>query len=338
MNRGSRIFVAGADSLIGAALLDLLPERGYLHVFESSPALTDAREVNAFFADARPEYVFLVGGKSGGIGLNRERPAELMLDNLRIISNVVEAAQRHGATKLLYLASACAYPKHAPQPMRVESLSSGPVEPTSEAYATAKIAGWKLCEAFRRQYVSRFISAFPANPFGPYDDFELESGHVIPALIRRAHDAKERGESELVIWGTGSPKREFIFSRDLADACLFVMQRYEGEAPINLGGGEVVSIAETARIIADVVGYRGRLTFDTSKPDGAPLKALDSSQLLAMGWRPSTRFRSAVEQTYQWFLRNCSTLHAEREEYDRRPHAPREEPGIKENLHARTAV
>ncbi len=306
MNRGSRIFVAGADSLIGAALMELLPQRGYLHVFESGPVLNDAREVSAFFADAQPEYVFLVGGKSGGIGLNRERPAELMLDNLRIITNVVDAAHRHGTSKLLYLASACAYPRHAPQPMRVESLMNGPVEPTSETYATAKLAGWKLCEAYRRQYGSRFITAFPANPFGPFDDFGPDSGHVIPALIRRAHEAKERGNSELVIWGTGLPRREFIFSHDLADACLFAMERYEGEAPINLGGGAILSIADTARIVADVIGYRGRLVFDTSKPDGAPLKALDSSEFHAMDWRPATDFRSAVEQTYDWFLKHIA--------------------------------
>lgn len=304
MKRDSRIFVAGADSLIGAALMELLPERGYTHLFESGPTLTDSWEVEAFFHNARPEYVFLVGGRSGGIALNRARPAELMLDNLQIISNVVDAAHRYGAAKLLFLASACAYPKMAPQPMRVESLMSGPVEPSSQAYATAKLAGWKLCEAYRQQHGSRFITAFPANAFGPHDDFDPESGHVIPGLIRRAHEAKERGYDELIIWGTGEPQREFIYSRDLADACLFAMQQYDGEAPINLGGGETVSVAETARTIADVVGYRGRLMFDSSLPDGAPLKALNSSALHAMGWRPATGFRSAVEQTYEWFLRN----------------------------------
>lgn len=309
MNRSARIFVAGGDTLVGAALTQLLPGRGYgrlVGVGPDEPGLTDAGEVDAFFAAAKPELVFLVGGKSGGIGLNRARPAELMLDNLRTIANVVDAAHRHGATKLLYLASSCAYPKLAPQPLQVESLTTGPVEPTSEAYATAKLAGWKLCDAYRRQYGCRFITAFPANPFGPHDDFGPDSGHVIPALLRRAHEAKGRGDRELTVWGTGFPRREFIYSRDLADACLFAMQHYDGERPINLGGGTDLSIADAARTIAEVVGFRGRLGFDASKPDGAPLKALDSSELLALGWRPSTDFRSAVAETYTWFLQHVA--------------------------------
>ena len=304
MNRLSRVFVAGADSLIGAALLDLLPERGFLNlvgvgVYE--PDLTDAGAVDEFFKKMRPEFVFLVGGKSGGIGLNRARPADLMLDNLRIATNVLDAAARTGVEKLLYLASSCAYPKLAPQPLRVESLLQGPVEPTSESYATAKLAGWKLCEAIRKQHGCRFIVGFPANAFGPYDDFGSESGHVIPALIRRMHEAKQRGFHEVNIWGTGSPRREFIYSNDLADACLFALKHYDGEAPINLGGGTDVSIADAAKVVAEVVGFRGTLDFDTSKPDGAPLKALDSTALLDMGWKPSTDFRTAIQETYRWY-------------------------------------
>lgn len=329
MKRDSRIFVAGADTLIGAALMELLPERGFTHLFESGPTLTDSWEVEAFFANARPEYVFLVGGKSGGIALNRSCPAELMLDNLQIITNIIDSAHRYGSIKLLYLASACAYPKFAPQPMRIESLMSGPVEPTSEAYSIAKLAGWKLCEAFRQQYKSRFITAFPANPFGPYDDFGSESGHVIPALIRRTHEACQRDDDELVIWGTGTPQREFIYSRDLADACLFAMQQYDEDAPLNLGGGETVSVSVAARTIAEVIGFRGRLIFDSTKPDGAPLKALDSTALQSMGWRPTTGFRTAIEQTYEWFLKYVGPS-SPKESRARKPDVR----GIKEVQHA----
>lgn len=304
MNRLSRIFVAGGDTLIGAALLDHLSDRGFLNlvgvgVYE--PDLTDTIAVHEFFRRTRPEFVFLAAGLSGGIGLNRERPADLMLDNLRVVSNVLEAAAIFRVEKLLYLASSCSYPRSAPQPMPVESLGSGPIEPTSEAYATAKIAGWKLCEAFRRQYGCRFITGFPANAFGPNDDFDPASGHVIPSLIRRMHDARRSNAASVTIWGTGTPRREFIFSRDLADACLFALKKYDGDAPINLGGGTDLSIAEAARTIADVVGYRGELTFDATKPDGAPLKALDSSVLSNLGWKPQTDFRSAIVETYRWF-------------------------------------
>jgi len=306
MNRDARIFVAGGDTLVGAALLELLAERRFTNVVGAGGLdLADALEVERFIADEQPEYVFLVGGKSGGIGLNRERPADLMLDNLRTIANVIDSAHRHGTAKLLYLASSCTYPKSAPQPLAVESLGTGPLEETSEAYATAKLAGWKLCQAYRQQYNCRFVTGFPANPFGPHDDFSADSGHVVPALIRRAHEAKENGDSALTVWGTGKPRREFIFSRDLADACIFAMENYDGEAPINLGGGTDLSIADAARTIADVIGFRGQLEFDTNKPDGAPLKALDSSAFLGMGWRPSTDFRSAVAETYEWFLRKA---------------------------------
>jgi len=310
MNRGSRVFVAGGDTLVGAALVELLAGGGFdrlVGVGPDEPDLTDAAAVEAFFADARPEYVFLVGGKSGGIALNRARPADLMLDNLRTVVNVVDAAHRHGATKLLYLASSCAYPKHAPQPLRVESLTTGPLEPTSEAYATAKLSGWKLCDAYRRQYGCRFVTGFPANAFGPHDDFGPDSGHVIPALVRRAHEAKENGDAVLTVWGTGTPRREFIYSRDLADACVYAMRHYDGDAPLNLGGGTDLTIAAAARTIAEVVGFRGRLAFDPTKPDGAPLKALDSTALLALGWRPATDFRTAISETYRWFLEHAVT-------------------------------
>lgn len=304
MNRTAPIFIAGGGTLVGAALHALLPARGFTNVLAAEPDLNDASDVCAYFASERPEFAFLVGGMSGGIGLNRERPAELMLDNLRIATNVIDAAHRHRATKLLYLASSCAYPKLAPQPLRVESLGTGPMEPTSEAYSTAMYAGLKLCEAYRRQYGCNFITGIPANAFGPHDDFSRNGGHVIPSLIRRTHEARANGDDVLSIWGTGTPRREFIFSRDLAEACLFAMLNYEGTAPLNLGGSTDVTIAEVARTIAEVVGYRGRLAFDATKPDGAPRKALDSAALQAMGWRPRTTFRDAVAETYEWFLKH----------------------------------
>jgi GDP-L-fucose synthase len=307
MNAATRVFVAGGNTLYGHALLEVLRAEGFANVVgagRGEPDLADADATEAFFARERPECVFLCAGRSGGIGLNRAEPVELMRDNLLVVLSVLGAACRHGVAKLVYLASSCAYPKHAPQPLEVESLGTGPMEPTSEAYSTAKLAGWKLCEAYRREYGCRFVTAFPANCFGPHDDFTADGGHVIPALIRRAHDAKLRGDTELAVWGTGTPRREFVYSRDLARACLFVARNYDGDAPINLGGGADLSIAEVARGVAEVVGFRGRVVFDASKPDGAPLKALDSSPLLGMGWRPESDFRSALAETYRWFLRH----------------------------------
>jgi GDP-L-fucose synthase len=307
MNPDTRIFVAGGETLIGRALIDLLRAEGYSHLVgvADEPELTDAEMTTAFFADTRPEVVFHCAGLSGGIGLNRAKPVELMRDNLLGTVSVFEAAKRFGVAKLVYLASSCAYPKHAPQPIQVESLGTGPMEPTSEAYSTAKFAGWKLCEAYRREYGCRFVTGIPANAFGPHDDFSPDGGHVIPALMRRAHDAKLHGDAELVVWGSGTPRREFVYARDLARACVFVAEHYDGEAPINLGGGTDLGIADVARAVCEVVGFQGRLRFDTTKPDGAPLKALDSGPLLRMGWRPKTDFRAALEETYHWFLQHC---------------------------------
>jgi GDP-L-fucose synthase len=309
VNRDARIFVAGSDTLAGAALLELLGERGFSAVVraEDGPDLDDALAVEAFFREVRPEFVFLVGGRSGGIGLNRDCPAELMIHNLRVATNVIDAARRHCAAKLLYAMSSCAYPREAPQPLRPESLGTGPLEPTSEAYATAKYAGWKLCDAYRRQYGARFVTVVPTNAFGPHDDFGPESGHVIPALIRRAHAAKMNREPTLTVWGSGTPQREFLYSRDLADALLFAMRTYDADRPLNLGGGDVVSIGAAAQTVAAAVGFRGRLVFDVSKPDGAPLKALDASELFALGWRPTHSFAAAVGKTYRWFLQHGVT-------------------------------
>jgi GDP-L-fucose synthase len=306
MNRTARVHVAGGTSLLGAALLERLRAEGFQDLVGAppdEPDLSAPGQVEEFFADARPEYVFLAAGRSGGIALNQARPAELMLDNLLAATNVIGASYRYGVRKLLYLASACVYPRLAPQPLAVESLLAGPVEPTSAAYATAKLAGWQLCAAYRQQYGAAFVTAIPTNPFGPHDDFSADTGHVVPALIRRAHEAKLAEAPTLTVWGTGTPRREFLAAADLADAAVFVMRRYDGEQPINLGGGIALSIAELARVVCDVVGYRGRLLFDASKPDGMPLKMLDSRPLAALGWRPATDFRAALAQTYDWFLR-----------------------------------
>lgn len=310
MNRRSRIFVAGGDTLAGAALLERLRAAGCRRLVGApphEPDLADPVEVRRFFKEMRPEAVFLVAGRSGGIGLNVERPADLMLDNLLVAANVLRESHRRGVGRLLYLASSCAYPKHAPQPLAVEFLMTGPLEPTSEAYAAAKLAGWQLCRAYRRQYGVRFITAFPANPFGPHDDFTAAGGHVVPALIRRAHEAMLRDEPTLTVWGSGAARREFLFARDLADACLFLLRRYDDEPPINIGSGVELTIAEVAAAVAEAVGYRGRIVFDASRPDGAPRKALDSRPLRALGWRARTTFAAALAETYHWFLQHRVT-------------------------------
>jgi GDP-L-fucose synthase len=310
VQENSRIYVAGGDTLIGAALRDRLRSGGYTNLVGEPPAepdLTCPWQVEDFFAEEQPEYVFLAAGMSGGIRANQSYPARLMRDNLLSAVHIVHAAYRHGVAKLLYLASSCSYPRLAPQPLRIESLMTGPLEPTNEAYATAKLAGLVLCRAYRRQYGERFIAAIPANAFGPYDDFSAEDSHVIPGLIRRFHEARLRRQDEVCIWGSGRPRREFLYSRDLADACLFVMSNYDAEEPINLGGGPELSIAETAQAIAAVVGFRGRLRFDTSHPNGMPRKSLDSSPLRNLGWFPSTAFPIALAETYDWFLHQVAT-------------------------------
>lgn len=312
MERNSTIYVAGGQTLIGAAILRQMERQGYIiNIIGKSgeePDLTDGRSVDDFFSRRLFEYVFMAAGKSGGIEANRKYPAELMFDNLLVECHIIHSAYRHGIKKLLYLASSCCYPKHCPQPMHVESLLTGPLEPANEAYAVAKIAGIKLCQAYRQQYGANFIVGIPTNVFGPGDDFSPEDSHVIAALIRRIYEAKLTGKPFVEIWGTGTPRREFIFADDLADACLFVIQRYDGAEPINLGGGTDLSIAELAELVKEVVGYAGELRFDTSRPDGMPLKALDSSRLIAMGWRPATPFRVALAATYDSFLETQGEL------------------------------
>lgn len=305
MQPNNKIFVAGDETLIGSALVRQLKAQGYSSLVgqgDRGPDLRDARSVDAFFAAQKPDYVFLVAGNSGGILANQHYPARLMRDNLLVQTHVIQSAYQHRARKLLYLASSCSYPKHAAQPLRVDSLMTGLLEPTNAAYAVAKLAGIQLCQAYRQQYQVDFMVGIPANAFGIGDDFALETAHVIPALIHKLHWAKLHQQPSIDVWGTGQPQREFIFADDLADACLFVMQHYSDRVPINLGGGTDISIRELAELIKNVVGYAGRLNFDPSKPDGMPLKALDSKPLLSLGWQPKTALKFAIEVTYQWFL------------------------------------
>jgi GDP-L-fucose synthase len=311
VERHAAIYVAGGQTLIGSALLRQLASQGYANVVGAppdEPNLCSAAAVDEFFRRTRPRYVIFAAGKSGGIQANRSFPADLMLDNLLSACHVIDAAHRYGAKKLLYLASSCSYPKLCPQPMAVESLWSGPLEPTNDAYATAKLAGITLCQAYARQHGQDFVSGIPANAFGIEDDFSPEGGHVIPALIGKLHRAKLESQPAVTIWGTGTPRREFIFADDLADACLFVMREYDDtQTPINLGCGEDLSIRETAEKIRDVVGYRGELVFDSTKPDGMPLKSLDSTQLIQLGWRSRTSIVAALNKTYDAYLqRECT--------------------------------
>jgi GDP-L-fucose synthase len=310
MDKDAKIYVAGEQTLIGGAILRELKRQGYTNMVVrpgEEPELTDAVQVDAFFARTGPEYVFLAAGKSGGIRANQKYPAELMLDNLLVECHVIHSAYHYGIKKLLYLGSSCSYPRDCPQPIKEDALLTGPLEPTNEAYAVAKIAGIKLCQAYSQQYGVNFISAIPANVFGPNDDFSLEDSHVVAALIRKIHEAKELGSEFIDIWGTGTPRREFIFADDLADACIFIMREYNDLKPINIGGGSDLSIKELAELVKEIVGYAGELRFDRSKPDGMPLKVLDSSKLSEIGWQPRTPFPSALSATYDWFLQIEST-------------------------------
>jgi GDP-L-fucose synthase len=309
LNTESRIFVAGGRTLIGAAILRQLDRLSYGKLVGrpgEEPNLANFSEVESFFLRYQPEYVFLVAGKSGGINANQKYPAELMLDNLRVECAVIHHAYLHNVRKLIYLASSCSYPRMAPQPMKEEYLMTGLLEPTNEAYAMAKLAGICLCKAYRQQYGANFISVVPANGFGPDDDFSLEESHVIPALIRRMHEAKVQGLDTVEIWGTGSARREFVLSDDLAEGCIFVMRECDEPGPINIGGGADVSIRELAQIIKEVVGFAGELKFDCSKPDGMPYKALDASRLGSMGWSAKTPLRKAISLTYDWFVRTAA--------------------------------
>lgn len=300
---GRRVFVAGHRGMVGAALLRRL-ERERCTVLTVERDRLDLRrqaEVEAWMAAERPEAAFIAAATVGGIYANDTRPAEFLYDNLAIEANLTEAARRVGVKKLLFLGSSCIYPKLAPQPIPERALLAGPLEPTNEWYAIAKIAGLKLCAAYRRQYGCDFISAMPTNVYGPGDRFDLLASHVIPALIMKLHRAKETGAPEAEVWGTGTPRREFLYVDDLADALVFLMKRYSGEAHVNVGVGSDVTIRELAEAIARVVGYRGRFRFDAGKPDGTPRKLLDSSLLAAMGWRAATALEDGLAASYAWY-------------------------------------
>ena len=305
-----RVFVAGHRGLVGAAIVRELERSGGpkpLVRDRRELDLTDAAAVDAFFAAERPSQVYLAAAKVGGIRANDTYPAEFIRDNLAIQTNVIHAAWRHGVAKLLFLGSSCIYPRLAPQPMREEHLLTGPLEPTNQWYAIAKIAGIKMCQAYRRQYGFNTISLMPTNLYGPGDNFTLEDSHVLPALIRRFHEAKAAGLSEVVVWGTGSPRREFLHVEDLAAAAVFLMGSYEGEEIVNVGTGEDIPIAELAAMVKRVVGYPGALRFDPTKPDGTPRKLLDVGRLHALGWRHRIELEDGLASTYRWFVDHAAT-------------------------------
>lgn len=304
MRRDAAVFVAGHRGLVGSAIVRRLEADGFENLVlrtRNELDLTNQAAVDRFFAEEAIEYVFLAAAKVGGILANRDHPAEFLRDNLAIQTNVIDAACRNGVQKLLFLGSSCIYPKMAPQPIKEEALLTGPLEPTNEWYAIAKIAGLKMCEAYRRQYGFDAISLMPTNLYGPGDNFDLETSHVLPALIRRFHEAKQSGAPSVTLWGTGSPRREFLHVDDLASAAVFLMENYEEAGPINVGCGQDVTIAELAALVAQTVGYEGEIEYDTSKPDGTPRKVLDVSRITNLGWRPAVSLEEGIAATYEWY-------------------------------------
>jgi len=305
-----RVFVAGHQGLVGSAIVRRLAREPVelLLRTRSELDLTDQHAVRGFLARERPSQVYLAAARVGGIHANDTRPADFIRDNLQIQTNVIDAAWRSGTAKLLFLGSSCIYPRLAPQPMTEDCLLTGPLEPTNEWYAIAKIAGIKMCQAYRRQHGFNAIAVMPTNLYGPGDNFSLEDSHVLPALIRRFHDAKVAGAAAVTIWGTGAPRREFLHVDDLADAVVFLMRCYDGAELVNIGCGTDLPIAELAAIVRDVVGFEGELRFDTSRPDGTPRKLLDVARLTALGWHAIRGLREGIGQTYRWFLEHQDTL------------------------------
>jgi GDP-L-fucose synthase len=309
VDQNSKIFVAGHRGLVGSAVARALQARGYKNLLLAGHReldLTNQRSVSEFFERERPSAVIMAAARVGGINANNTRPAEFIRDNLLIQDNVIDAAYRTGTERFVFLGSSCIYPKLAPQPMKEDYLLTGPLEPTNEWYAIAKIAGVKMCQAYRRQYGFKAICLMPTNLYGPGDNFDLQNSHVLPALIRRFHEAKLRGDPTISIWGTGTPRREFLHVDDLADAVIYLMNNYDNEQIINIGWGEDVTIRELAEMIGAVSGFQGRLVFDSTKPDGSPQKLLDTCRLNALGWKPKIRLRSGIEQTYEWFKQHVS--------------------------------
>lgn len=309
LKKSDKIFVAGHRGMVGSAFMRRLEDEGFTNLLKPERSrldLMDQAAVLPFFLEERPVIVILAAAKVGGIKANSEFPVEFLLDNLRIQNNVIRSAHQSGVRKLLFLGSSCIYPKLAPQPIPESALLTGPLESTNEAYAIAKIAGIKLCQAYRRQYTANFISVMPTNLYGPYDNFDLETSHVLAALLRKAHEAKKRNEKKLSVWGTGEPRREFLHVDDLAAACLLLLERYDSPEIINIGCGEDVTIRELAELICDVVGFDGELVWDKAKPDGTPRKLLDVTKIRALGWQPTIPLREGIAQTYEWFLANLA--------------------------------
>lgn len=311
MKKDSKIYVAGHRGLVGSAILRKLEEQGYTNlVYKTSKELDlrDPRQVEEFFKTEKIDYVFLAAAKVGGIVANNQYPADFIRDNLMIQTNVIDSAYRSGVEKLLFLGSTCIYPKLAPQPLKEEYLLTGELEPTNEPYALAKIAGIKMCESYNRQYGTKYISAMPTNLYGQNDNFDLHTSHVLPALIRKFHEAKENNAEFVEVWGTGTPLREFLYSDDLADACVYLMNSYEGNEIVNIGVGEDLSIKELAEKVKATVGFTGELRFDTSKPDGTPRKLVDVTKLNALGWKATTSLDEGLKKAYNWFLQTEKEL------------------------------
>ncbi|MBL9167207.1 MAG: GDP-L-fucose synthase [Verrucomicrobiales bacterium] len=305
MDRSSKIFVAGHRGLVGSAIYRELQKQGYAGVFGRTRAevdLLDGAAVKALYASEKPEFVIIAAAKVGGIHANDTQPADFLYQNLQIQNNLIQGAYAAKVRKLLFLGSSCVYPKHSPQPMKEEHLLTGPLEPTNQWYAVAKIAGIKMCQAYRRQHGCDFISAMPTNMYGPNDNYDLNTSHVLPALIRKFHEAKQRREETVSCWGTGSPLREFLYADDLARGCIHLMQHYSEEQFINIGSGSEVSIKKLSETVARIVGFEGRIVWDTTKPDGTPRKLMDSSRLFALGWKPTIPLDQGIRLAYEDFL------------------------------------
>ena len=308
LKKSDKIFIAGHRGMVGSALVRRLEAERFTNLLtrdRSHLDLSDESAVAKFFAEARPDIVILAAANVGGIKANNDFPVEFLLDNLRIQNNVIRSAYQTGVRKLLFLGSSCIYPKLAPQPIPESALLTGPLESTNEPYAIAKIAGIKLCQAYAREYGTNFISVMPTNLYGPNDNFDLETSHVLAALLRKAHEAKSRNENKLIVWGTGESRREFLHVDDLAAACLLLLEKYDSAEIINIGSGEDVTIRELAKLVCDVVGFDGELVWDKTKPDGTPRKLLDVTRIRVLGWQPTIPLRKGIEQTHEWFLANC---------------------------------
>lgn len=310
MNKDRKIYVAGHRGLVGSAIVRKLEEQGFTNIIKRTHQeldLTDQAAVRTFFEEEKPEYLFLAAAKVGGIMANSTYPADFIYENLEIQNNVIGMAHKYGVKKLMFLGSSCIYPKMCPQPIKEEYLLSGYLEETNEAYALAKISGLKMCQFFNKQYGTNYISVMPTNLYGPYDNFHPENSHVMPALIRRFHEAKESNAPEVIVWGSGTPLREFLYSEDMADACIYLMETYEGNDFFNIGTGKEITIRGLAEMVKEVVGYEGELVFDSSKPDGTPRKLLDVSRLEAAGWIYKTELRDGIEKAYGWFRENYAS-------------------------------